>query len=162
MSTITYVRHLATDKLGILARVDGAGHPVIRMVGAVSERPYRWDQFEVLGRVWDELTIPGGFAIGLHVDGHGDLWREQSLGLFSLVAVNGRHVRGGDLATVSEVEDMTGGLFPAGSPEAEACHRANCSEDRDYLSALVMVGVTVVLACAVFVILAVILRSVML
>lgn len=159
MSTITYVRHLATNRLGMLVKVNGAGNPVVKMVGNLDSHPYRWSQFEVLGRVWDELTTPGGFAIGLHVDGMGDLWREQAAGLFTMVSIAGRHVSGGDMMTRAEVEDLTGGLFAAGSPEAEAAHRANAAEERDMLSALAMLGIVVVVAVAVLVVLSTIFRS---
>jgi hypothetical protein len=159
MSAITYVRHLKTNRLGMLVKINGAGNPVVKMVGNLDSHSYNWHQFEILGRDFEELTTPGGFAIGLHVDGSGDLWREQAAGLFSMVSIAGRHVSGGDMMTRAEVEELTGGLFHAGSPEAEAAHRANTEEERDMLSALTMLGIVVVIAICVLVALATIFRS---
>jgi hypothetical protein len=70
----TTIRHRTRLDYGLLVRVDRFGNPVVRFFGDRTEYPYSWDKIEIVSSSEYE-TVPGGFEVGLYVDGDGDLWR---------------------------------------------------------------------------------------
>jgi len=119
----TRVMHLPSRRLGVLDHLDAAGEPVVQFFGSPTKFPFTWEVVEVVNSDEHEL-IPGGFELGLYVDGEGDSWREVGVGsdgetLFNLVSLGGHHVTPyHEPWTREQIVEFTGALEPAGSPAA--------------------------------------------